>query len=199
MITLWFNKLQKFAGDILFPKIETNGYWSDGRIASYRSERRKQFKFGVYKKNEYADRINIHVRTLEKYLSEFSNWLAVWMLKRQNYNFMKSILELHSLEQIMCKARPIRISEVLVLVQCKDLKVEFIEYLVRKTHLSYELAPNKPSPIMYQGSNHGPYYAKLAEFVFIILSEYIVLHNYMWSSKLKTGNINSIDKFLRTY
>ena len=73
-----------------------------------------------------------------------------------------------------------------------------------KTHFSYSLDIGNPREIVinpYSNIAHAthktPVYYKFAEFVYIILSEYIVLHNYMWSSKLKPKQIVTIDKWVK--
>ena len=95
------------------------------------------------------------------------------------------------------------------------LKGLFKDYICKKTQFSYDLfeIPNvvvdkrvnliedknytkkerKEFFDKLAGSNKN----KFAEFVYILLSEYIVLHNYMWSSRLKPKGLKTLDKFMR--
>ena len=72
----------------------------------------------------------------------------------------------------------------------------FINYLVNKTHFTYSIDGTEPVPATDSKQYRHREYNKFAEFVYLILSEYIILHNYMWAGKMKAWSVKSLDKFL---
>lgn len=168
-------------------------------IASKRDKWRKSIKSnGAYPAEEYARRIPVHVDTLKKYLGEFHKYLAVWISRGQNNTKVAAhCFGYERLEAVLAGDRP-SIYEVVALFSCRDFSLEFMEYFIGKTHMSYDILPREPIPSDSVGpSRNGPVYSKLAEFIYIILAEYVVLNNYMWVSKKKPKGINSIDKWLK--
>lgn len=171
------------------------------KIQTSRAAWRKSIKSeGAYSKSEYSRRITVHAQTLTKYLQQFHRWLAIWISRSDgNRQLAESIFGTDRLEAVLCGDNLPRVSEVFSMAHAIDLANDFRQYFLGKTHLSYELAPNKPSPRARERSRgDGPYYSKLGEFVYIILAEYIVLHNYQFVSGLKANGVDSIDKWLKT-
>ena len=169
-------------------------------LANLRAKFRKRFKFGAYEQAEYRRLIEAHVSTLRKYLKNFGTFFAVWVTDREsNYREAVRLFGRGRLSRLL-SGEEISIEELRRLMLGLDLREEFDHYLVNKTHLSYSALKLAPVPvkddeiksIFMEGE-----YCKMAEFVFIILAEYIVLHNYMWASKLKPKGVQSIDKWLR--
>lgn len=166
-------------------------------IKKHRSDRYGDTTSGSFNKNEYRLLIKAHSKTLRKYVGNFGLYLGVWTgSNRGNYKAVIGSIGEDAFDSIIHGKRSIKISEVLKLYMDMDLKDDFQEYLIRKTHLSYELYPHKPKPATIH-DDHGPMYTKFAEFVHLVLAEYIILHNYMVSSRLKDKSINSIDEFLK--
>lgn len=46
-------------------------------------------------------------------------------------------------------------------------------------------------------SQSGPYYSKLAEFVILILAEYVILHNLCFVSRLRAPRMRTIDRWMK--
>lgn len=153
---------------------------------------------GAYGPAEYRRRVAVHEDTLSKYLSQFGRWLGVWIARRpENVRLAQAVFGLDRLEEVLAGSEP-AVSEVFRLAQAQDLSADFFRYFLGKTHLSYELKGSKPSPRSQEkNSHHGPYHDKLGEFVFIILAEYTVLHNYAFVGKLRGKNMNTIDKWMK--
>lgn len=170
------------------------------KIAQHRAKFRRKFKFGVLTQKEYTQRIEVHVVTLRKYLSKFGQFFAVWVADREaNYATAVRLFGRSRLAKLLA-GEEVSIHELRQLMLGLDLREEFDHYLVNKTHLSYSVQGLEPEPIAFNYAlsyTMEGEYCKMAEFVFIILAEYIVLHNYMWGSKLKPQGVRSIDKWLK--
>lgn len=166
-------------------------------IAKARARWRKSIKSeGAYSKAEYRRRIAVHADTLRKYLGQFGRWLAIWVTREDNLRLAESAFGRDRLEEVLAGAEP-SIYEVYTLFTAKDLSREFGQYLLGKTHLSFDLGKEPTPKDQPRFSQSGPYYSKLAEFVHIILAEYVVLHNYMFVSGLRAKEVRSIDRWLR--
>lgn len=153
---------------------------------------------GAYSQPEYKRRIAVHEDTLAKYLGQFGKWLGVWVARRpENVRLAQGVFGLDRLEEILAGTEA-SVAEVFRLAQSKDFSPDFFRYFLGKTHLSYELG-KKPSPRKPENNDRrGPYHDKLGEFVFIILAEYVVLHNYAFVGKLKGKKIETVDKWMRS-
>lgn len=174
------------------------------RVRSHRAKwRAGLFKNGAkpaFSEMEYRVLVDTHKRTLDKYTGQFGRWLARWAsAKTENYKKAKEILGPDRLGLILSEntSKHLTINEALALFQALDLRSEFVGYLVNKTHLSFSLAPGQIIQPMSDRAAKDPYYFKLAEFVFIILCEYVVLHNYMFVSGLRPDDLESIDHFMK--
>ena len=101
--------------------------------------------------------------------------------------------------ELFTEERKVRINDVYKLFKWLNLKKDFMVYLINKTHFSYSIngADIEPYKKNYKDTLVEKYSMKFSEFVYLILSEYIILHNYMFVSKLKLKEIKSIDRWLR--
>ncbi len=160
--------------------------------ATFRGWLRSKGRFGAYNQATYRERIAVHMATLNKYLSQFPK-------------YYRSIFE-RSWEG------PVTVRRVYDLFNRKPIKIlgEFKSYFENKTHLSYEVGA-KPRPIpvprkitkakyierLEARTEKQAAHSKMGEFVFLILAEYVILHNYMWASGLRPRGVRSIDKFLK--
>ncbi|HRZ18616.1 MAG TPA: hypothetical protein P5136_01040 [Methanofastidiosum sp.] len=92
------------------------------------------------------------------------------------------------------------INEIYTLCKVLDLRKDFLCYLISKTNLSYSILPDQkldPIPDVKLAQSETEAVAdKLGEFLFVILSEYILIHNLMFASGYKLKQIESIDSFL---
>ena len=172
-----------------------------GKIAKARASWRRTLGNGRYKKDEYARRIPVHRDTLRKYLEQFGKWLSVWLIRdAANITLANRVWGRERVEDIVSSgndAPSVTVAEVFELFHAHDLREEFAQYFLGKTHLSYEIAPAQPKPRTHHGRKSGPRYSKLAEFVFVILAEYVVLHNYCFVGRMRTKDMNTIDKWMR--
>lgn len=169
-------------------------------IAKSRAKWRSRIKAsGAYSQAEYAKRISVHRATLEKYLGQFGRWLGVWTARNErNRKLAQVAFTQDGLEAILAGDKHPKVAEVLTLSELEDFGQDFRQYFLGKTHLSYELKPSKPRPRNQdQNTQNGPYYSKLGEFIYIILAEYIVLHNYQFVSKKKDKGVNTIDRWMK--
>lgn len=148
---------------------------------------------------EYKVRIKVHAKTLEKYLKNFGEFLTVYcMSSARNMQEIKDFIGPDRLCAISAEGDYPTINEVSLFFKKLNLKEEFTHYLINKTHFSYSLGKEINPTFSSEQYPHRAY-NKFAEFVYIILCEYIVLHNYMWASKLRLKNIKTIDKFMREF
>lgn len=169
-----------------------------GDIAAFRAKWRDDLGNGVLKPKEYKRRVAVHEDTLDKYLGQFGRWLGVWLARDgEKRRLAESVFGMDRLEDILSGGSP-RLSEVFKLHETHDFSGDFSKYFLGKTHLSFELGKAKPEPRRPQKNNYsGPYHSKLGEFVFIILSEAIVLHNYQFVGRIRGRRVNTIDKWMR--
>lgn len=145
----------------------------------------------AYKKSEYKRLIKSHVKTLKKFLNAF----PVYYKNFHGEDWPHKTIKVRHIYEYFIDNEEITIKN-------------FVAYFKGKTGLSYEINC-KPYPLKtdYKSAKEYKEYLKyrdeekaaknkLGEFVIVILSEYIVLHNWIWSSGLKTKEIKSIDDFL---
>lgn len=160
---------------------------------------RKEFKrylikngfHAAYLKKEYRRRIPVHCDSLKKYLSQLPKYLFGELGVRWDVVSVRKVYDYFKRHW-------------------RKLIPEFMGYLENKTYLSYEItvAP-KPLKIKkrFTRKSYRKYLnerdekswikGKLAEFVVLILAEYVILHNYSWASGLKTKDMRSIDSWLK--
>ena len=190
------------------------------KIRKYRKEFRQYLidRGGTqsFSKQEYIRRIRYTLKNLKKYHDQFPVWFAVY------WNDSNKLIRLWFLWLIgKEKAKALKENKMLLtfndiykIFKWMPLKRLFKDYLCAKTRFSYGF--RKPEPIEiekvkyienknYTKSERKELFEsiatsnknKFAEFVYILLCEYIVLHNYMWVSKLKPKEIKTIDKFMK--
>lgn len=173
-------------------------YWLDGK------------SHPAWSKNKYKRQIKASLEILKKYLSQFKIYFNEYYSNQKKLCYHEKLC---GIKLLQLKKREPYFYEIAAMVKnIPILKKEFLEYFFSKTHLSFEI--NKiPKPIKQskfattqsflkyldernpkEGTN-----TKLAEFCFILLSEYIVLHNLIWVSKIKTKEIKTIDTWIKNF
>lgn len=169
------------------------------KIIENRKEFYKDIK-GAYSKQEYTQLIKAHYKTLKKYMSQFGNYLDYY----RGYSIVNK-LKLYILlgrqrTKNIIKNGNVQINEIYKLFKWLSLKKDFTVYLFNKTHFSYSINKSDikikkkwtfKDDIIYKHK------MKFAEFIYLILAEYIILHNYMAVGNLKLKEIRSIDKWLK--
>ena len=177
-------------------------------IADYREKFRDTLGKGSFTKREYKQRIKCTYKNLRKYVDNFYSVFGVYWLNcsELNKDRLRSILERGRIIELCERGSTPTINEIYYMFKFLNLEKEFRQYLIMKTHFSYSLDVGNPREIVIDpigniahATHKTPVYYKFAEFVYIILSEYIVLHNYMWSSKLKPKQIATIDKWMKEF
>ncbi len=168
---------------------------------NFRNSIRESGAKPAYSNDQYKKRISAHRDTLDKYMSQFGGYFKYFAPpKSRNYKKLSKLLGVKRFDEIE-SGKPPTINEVYEIFCAFDFKRPFSNYLLNKTHFSYSIYNQKLAPAadndLWLKRKH-PGYIKFAEFVYVILSEYIVLHNYMWSSGLKPKGSKTIDRFMRT-
>lgn len=151
---------------------------------------------GALSKKEYSRRILVHYETINKYMSQFSEYLLYYMAGNFIGYLKLRIILGKNFENIIDEKKP-SINDIYKIFKWFNLKKDFLHYFLHKTHLSYDIYHN-PIPYLKKNKKNilDRYKEKFAEFIFLILSEYIILHNYMAVGNLKTKDIKTIDKFM---
>jgi len=154
--------------------------------------------------------IKAHLYTMKKYLQDFRRWALEYYL----YSPIKDIKQLQIVKDYIDEDREPTITEVFAMFSQLQLKEDFGDYFINKTQLSYEIGEKdidaydtsyKEYETQEEYREHlerglngkGHNKEKFAEFVYLLLSEYIILHNYMWVSGYKDIDIKSIDYWLK--
>lgn len=176
-------------------------------------------KGGYWTRTEYKRLMKDTALLLEKYMVQMDCYLNVYYntsgktIKEK----IKKCVSQETFDKATLTIRPrgsaplITINEVVALAKELNLNEDFVEYCVNKTHLSFTIGTNeiktsyavtpwkKRVSAMKKGPRRNLFVNrdKFAEFVYLILSLYITLHNLMWSSSLRPKSVKSIDKFLR--
>lgn len=153
----------------------------------------------TFHKEQYRIFIETHLLTLKKYLLNFKKFY-----RAKRGRTWKGPVTVRRVFNIMAK-------------DPKQTAREFMHYFLWKTHFSYEVGEspvpmklpkrlrrmswrtygNKVEKSLRDPKNVRAKNAeKMSEFVVLILAEYVILHNYMWSSGMKPWEVNSIDKWL---
>ena len=166
-------------------------------------EARKDFYKGIdgsLSANEYKKRVEVHYKTLKKYMSQFGLYLDYY----RGYSLLNK-LKLYILlgrkrTLNIIQTSEVQINEVYTLFKLLRLKRDFIVYLFNKTHFSYSINKSDIAIKKKMTLKNDVIYKhkmKFAEFVYLILSEYIILHNYMAVGNVKTKEVKSVDKWLK--
>lgn len=188
--------------DLLYGK--EYGYYEV--VKKHREKERETFQDGSFSKVEYELRIKYIYRNLDKYMSQVNFYLknyyeysGRWTKYKFKVLFGEKYLDLLMSKQV------IDIDDIYKIYKYFNLKKDFLTYFSQKTHFSYGFTDYyfkyvTPKQIIRKmNKDKEEKYKlkiKLSEFVFIILSEYISLHNYMWSSKLKPKEVNCLDDWI---
>jgi len=181
---------------------------------------------GNYKISEYKKLIKIHIFTLNKYLTQFKVYAQVYIdykaWYKQNKPYFgerkfpkpdKKIIKYLKDRKLNGKIPHIRDIFELLKFDIKNNNIfqkHFLNYCTIKTHLSYDLY-YKPKPVKqtkFKGEKDFKDYLehrddiegnldKLGEFVYFIITEYTILHNWIWCSGLKLKQIRTIDKWTK--
>lgn len=143
----------------------------------------------------FKKQIQAHYDTIDIYLSQFK---IMWEAK-------------HGKKPLPFKKHPsIRWLVGYLKKNQKWIIKDFVNYLENKTHYSYSLRQREtPLKVCWtdaqykrrlarrKNDKYAGMQSKLGQFVLLILSEYIILHNRMFVSGLKLKQIKSIDRFLK--
>ena len=147
---------------------------------------------GAYSEKEYRALVMAHYVTLHKYMYHFH-----------------VMYELETGRKLRPKYPSIHFFYDYFLKHKHAVISGFLKYFENKTHFSYELfCKPKPSKIKKKMSKQqwidywnnrtqkDAHKTKLAEFVVLILAEYMILHNFMWAGKIKPSQVKTIDSFM---
>ncbi len=153
----------------------------------------------TYTQKEYKEFIRIHYKTLLNYLKQFRYFFFEYMRlgTRKNRHIISRVWKLKQRKKIYNGLLLPSINEIWLLFHNLNLKMDFEKYLFNKTHFSYDVSGREIKAEWMKQDDKKRVYYKFAEFVYLILSEYIILHNKMWSSGLKCKGVKSIDKWLK--
>ena len=157
---------------------------------------------GANTRNEYIQRIEVHYKTLKKYMDEFRVYFEYYTYYC-TWNKIKIYLILgrERTRDIIKHGEP-DIIEIYKLFKYLNLKKDFIIYLINKTNFSYNIYNHIITPIdksTYRFDIIFKLKMKFAEFIYLILAEYIILHNYMAVGNLRKKCITTIDEFMEIY
>lgn len=111
------------------------------------------------------------------------------------------ILEILQSHKSGDSSKYITIPEIFKLYQKLNLKKDLIHYFSSKTHLSFSVFQNQEPMAQMGFLNKNVEEAmkkKLSEFIHVILSEYMMLHNFMWVSSCKLKEVKSIDTWMKS-
>jgi hypothetical protein len=93
----------------------------------------------------------------------------------------------------------ISINEVFNLCKNLNLKKDFLGYFLNKTQMSMSLSVHQPikavvkKKIFEKRGVNRAIRDKMAQFIYSIMVEYIILHNLIWASSYKLSGIESLD------
>jgi len=174
---------------------------------------RKRFRDRLDKMNEepalkpaqYKSRIYYHAYTLSKYMTQFNWYLVSFYVDTWWWNrlILRVVLGKDRLYNLLYGNKQVKINEVYRVFKYIRLKGDFIDYLIRKTHFSFNIFNEMPEPETKtkKKANNDIELTKnkFAEFVYLILAEYIILHNYMWASKYKLKTTKHLDKWMKDF
>ena len=182
-------------------------------IAAHRADfRRRLDKMGATKgsfaKAQYKKWINSHWEGLKKYSSQLNYYIERY-LRARDVPFWKKWLVHRIFATAGKKKLPLIYAVHECARRCPWLRNEFLDYVIDKTHFSYgyikpvpkarRMFASKEKYAEYVGRNNseGKNDHKFAEFIYLILAEYTILHNFMWSSKMRPKEVKTIDKWMK--
>ena len=162
-----------------------------------------------FDKRDLKKVISVRSNSMFNNMSQFGFYLAVYY---KNSNFLKRIIitrilgkkRLYTIIDSVKKGDEkdfITINEVFSLFKWLNLKKDFMDYVQSKTQFSYSvLFTHEIKAItnkLFLTSQEQATKVKFAQFVYMILSEYILLHNLMFVSGYKLEEIRSVDKWMK--
>lgn len=156
---------------------------------------------GAYTEKEYREKIKVHYKTLMKYIDNFNEWFMHFYDYVNIFTKIKIRIILgESFEKYYNNHIEPSINDIYKLFCYCKLKKDFKHYFCRKTFFSYGVPFHTTTAygsidsykLGYKNDKN-----KFAEFVYLILAEYIILHNWMWCSKLKPKQVSTSDSFLK--
>ncbi len=177
----------------------------NNHIAEYRKKFRDNMGKMPKLDRSYKKTMEMRCGTIQHFLKTFPVMLDHYIIGCTRTQ-LKKLLEIISYDRIKeitnssDEKKCITINEVFSVYQHLNLKHDFERYFVSKTELSYSVFDTheiKTVPYPFKDKKYQPIKLKFAEFVHVILSEYILLHNLMWVSGRKLKKIKSIDKWLK--
>ena len=163
----------------------------------------------AFSKKDCQRSFTVHYDVLKNFISNFGIYLSAYY--KHNGLFtkakLKAVLGEKRLRAIMESPKThnvldyVTINEVFKLFEKMNVKKDFLIYFRSKTYFSFsifeEVVPTPAvSPLFYGDENHT-LAVKFSEFLYVILSEYIILHNLMFASGWKIQEVRSIDKWMK--
>jgi len=159
-----------------------------------------------FDKKECKNVILMRYASLYNYIVQFGFYLNSYYLASGFYKrfLIRNILGKERLYTILTSKKEkdfITINEIFSLFRWLNLKKDFMNYIQSKTQFSYSVIQDNDikavSNCLAFSSTEYAFKIKFAEFVYIILSEYIMLHNLMFASGFKINKIKTIDQWMK--
>ena len=159
-----------------------------------------QDSIGSFDDDEYRKRIECHYGTLKKYIDKFgvvlSAYIGYGIINRLSVYFR--IGKKRTLGIINGEIE-VSINDIYRLFSRLNLKSDFKTYVVNKTNFSYSVNSSAIIPIYLRQKRYDICYRnkiRFAEFVYLILAEYTILHNYMVNAKKRPSGVKTIDSWI---
>ncbi len=200
--------------EILKLTISKNKFKLDNELAARQRtfQRRnliRQNAIPKFDKKDTENIINVRYNSIYHNISQFGFFLEKYYL---NSNLFKKILVHYVLGEkrfyaIIISAREknekdyVTINEVFSLFKWLNLKKDFMNYIQSKTQFTYSVTASNEikaitNKLFFVGELNQALKIKFAQFVYMILSEYILLHNLMFVSGYKIKEIRTVDKWM---
>jgi len=183
------------------------------RIENLRISSFNKMKYAGYvpefNEEETKQRMIIHYTILENSIRNFGLYLWVYFTKSNIWTRFKMIraIPYKRLQEIVVsytkriEEHYITINEVFKLAKALNLTNDFLSYFISKTNMSYTIFKNHeihPAGLAVKNpEEHDNLKPKFSQFIYVILTEYILLHNIMYASEFKLKDVTSIDPWLK--
>lgn len=149
----------------------------------------------------------VHFDNIRNYVSNFGFALDAYYNTANIYNKLtlhrvmnkKRIFEICEASKNRTEKQYITINEIFNLYKRLNLKKDFLGYFLNKTQMSIALYAHQPiravvkKKIFESGGTNKAIRDKMAQFIYSIMVEYIILHNLIWASGYKLSDIESLD------
>jgi hypothetical protein len=150
-----------------------------------------------------------HLDNLKNYISNFGIFLEAYyktinIFQKMNlYRVInkKRIYEICNASKNKIEKNFVSINEIFDLCNKLNLKKDFLGYFLNKTQFSMSVYKSHPiravvKKKLFEKDYNKAFRDKMAQFVYSILVEYIILHNLIWVSCFKLSDVKSLDKWL---